>query len=365
MSQALAQRFGRTTFLVLSVGAKKPKGKVWEVASIMAGWTTWGEFYSADVLSEACPLYEGIPVHAYEFGDTLNHLPEEVHSRNPRGLVAHQGGIFRNVKMGEVEGIPAMVGEIHLDTDELAATLTSRMESASPPELSVDQRIMFTIDADGRQMVRKILAANSLDIVTAGAAGGRFIRAIESHAGPDRQTRSDDMDVKDIRTADGLRQAFPELVAATVQPVEKLLGETRAALSDRDAEVKRLSDANAALMKEVEDLKGKTEASEKRATEADDRAKKAAHAAMVEKRVTQSKIPAAKVTDLFRGQLLAATDEKAVEALITDRESVIGTEQRATESVSDNGRRATSPATSDESKTTIIDSVFGKPEAQA
>ena len=362
----MSDQFRPAFFVVRSICASKKNPKVYEVAIIVAGMTTHGEFYSPEVLAEACPLYEGLPVHAYEWGETLSHLQDEVHAFNPRGLIAHQVGVLREVKMGLSDGIPAMVAELHLDSDEIATALRSRMESATPPELSVDQRIKYTVDPDGSARVMKITAAYSLDLVGAGAAGGKFLRAVASiqRAGLDRSERSQDMDVKDIRTADGLRQAFPELVAAVVQPVEKELGEVRTTLSTRDGEFKTLTEANAALVKERDELKGKVEVAEKRATEADAASKKAAHETAVEKRITASKIPANKITDLFRKQLQAAKDEAAIDALIADRVALIPAEQRATESVADNGRRATGPKF-DEVKTGIIDSVFGKPEATA
>ena len=347
-----------------ATGGSALKGRVWEVAVITSGWTTHGEYYTPEVLAEAVPLYEGIPVHAYELGSTLSHLPDEMHAANPRGLVAHQVGILKNVRMGLSDNIPAMVGEIHLDSDDMAAIVTSRLSSASPPELSVDQRIRYTMDSDGRVKVMQISAAHSLDVVAAGAAGGRFLRAVASLAGVDRQNMESDMELKDIRSVDGLRQAFPELVAAVVKPTEVELSEARSTLSARDAEVKSLTEKLAATDAIAKAAEAKIAAAEKRATESDTAAKKVAFEAGVDKRVTASKIPADKVTDLFRKQLYAAQDDASVEALILDREALVTSEQRATEStVVDAGRRASNPV-EDKTKGDIITSVFGAAEAK-
>lgn len=147
------------------------------------------------------------------------------------------------------------------------------------------------------------------------------------------------MEGNEIRTADALRAAYPELVAALVKPLE--------------TETARATESVKALTVERDALKATviakdTEVASLAAENAGYKATETARAteAKVDSLIAASKLGdhvanKAIVSETFIGQVRACKDETSMKALIADREALVGAvPARATEGVVGAGGRS-------------------------
>jgi len=242
----------------------KITGKIAEVTVIEAGWSANGEHFSVPILERAVEdkHFEGLAVHAYGLGERYNgktkfsHTSDDVYEIHQNGLWKNKVGHLRNVQMGVSDkGIPAIVGEVHIATDEDAQRLVADQDADDLPELSVDITTTRT-EGIGGLYVTEITKANSFDFVEGGAAGGKINRLIaELGSHPTDRTQSGqeftDMEPKAISSTHGLRDQYPDLSARMVEeaikPIEERFSEVQTEAVESAAEVTRLTESNAKL----------------------------------------------------------------------------------------------------------------------
>lgn len=160
------------------------EGTAWDVTICEPGFTKNGWYLPEDSMREAADMFEGVDVNLYEFGDLATHVPEPLF--DIKSLLAKS-------KVGWIDQVRYVAGEglkgvLHfLDSAKwLGKNLVSGMQAGRPAYgLSYDCNVRAKKDTvDGRSVFRllKFLNADSVDIVTRPAAGGKFNRAVASQA---------------------------------------------------------------------------------------------------------------------------------------------------------------------------------------
>lgn len=180
---------------------KSKEGKDWEVVIIQPGLSRNRNFYPADVLRKAVPLFENCSAFAYRYGgplgDRFNHLPDDAALAHPGGFAENKVGWFEKVRYGTFidregnkgEGI---LGRFHIleGHEWLRKNLRDAWNHGKTDILG------FSIDAKGRaretkingetvKLVEKIEEVRSTDIVTEPAAGGQVLRLVAGLSGSD------------------------------------------------------------------------------------------------------------------------------------------------------------------------------------
>jgi len=161
--------------------ARDPEGSAWDVTICEPGFTKNGWYLPEDALRDAEGLFEGVGVNLYE-------LPEATHVPNP--LFELKDLLAKN-KVGWIDKVRYVAGEglkgvLHfldsakvLGKDMLAASKAGQRIYG----LSYDAAVRAKKDVvEGKTVFRllKFLVADSVDIVTRPAAGGKFNRAVAS-----------------------------------------------------------------------------------------------------------------------------------------------------------------------------------------
>jgi len=157
-------------------------GKEWDVVLIEAGESKNGNFYPADVLRKAVPLFEDLKACAYRFGEGFNskfdHLPDEINKSKPGGFAENVVGWFQNVRFSKFKRPDGSMAEgilARFHVLEGAQWLRNNLKDAwshNKPDL-----LGFSIDAQGKvkegnhngkpvKFVEEIEKVNSTDIVT-------------------------------------------------------------------------------------------------------------------------------------------------------------------------------------------------------
>lgn len=154
------------------------------------------------------------------------------------------------------------------------------------------------VEEGGKKFVDDISEVVSVDLVVQGATTKNVFESIDE--------RKDDMDYSKI-TLEELKRLRPDICTG--------LTEEGAATGkkSRDDEVKKLTESNNALKKQVDEQAVK-EAAAKRTAD-------------VEKLLSESKLPKSAKTDLFRSSLMALDEDdfdKDAKALIEDRQALAG-----------------------------------------
>jgi hypothetical protein len=164
--------------------AKDPGGMVWDVTIIAPGLSKhrpipW--LFPDEVLRAAAAQFEGVDINLYDLPDKgATHVPDNVVNVKPY-LVKKKAGWLDTVR--HVAGV-GITGVIHfLDSYKwLGQNLVQAMKGGgSPYGLSIDCATKARMDeVDGQSVIRvtKFMDADSVDIVTRPAAGGKFNRAI-------------------------------------------------------------------------------------------------------------------------------------------------------------------------------------------
>jgi hypothetical protein len=219
------------------------------------------------VLRSAAEKFEGVAVHAYQFGETLDgkpyfgHMPDAVWEEHPGGMFANRIGHIENVKMGKNQGgAEALVGTIRIATPEAGARLVAAERAGSMPQLSVDTTTRSQDAPDGSTRILEVVEAHSLDVVTAGAAGGYFDRRVagllqtpggrQPSGTEEIEPMADAKDQEVIRTVAGLREKYPELLDQAVQEHQetaRTAESIKALEAERDEAVKKAAEAEGRL----------------------------------------------------------------------------------------------------------------------
>lgn len=183
------------------------EGKLWEVRVIEAGDSLNGLNYTPETLKEAAPLFEGVPVYAYRWGDKVNHLSDEAKAAMPRGHVGNLvGRIQKSWWNEEDQAIDALLA-VH---DQPTRTLLKNAHDAGDLGDEVEEPLLgLSIDAAGLKAggsVSKIVRPESLDLVTTPAAGGKFKRLVAA--------------MEDSQQEDEMKPEEIEAIVAKVMGVE-------------------------------------------------------------------------------------------------------------------------------------------------
>ena len=165
--------------------AKNPEGTEWEVTICEPGFTKNGWYNSDDVLQAAADegIFENVDVNLYEFKDSgASHLPETFFDIK-KLLVKNKVGWIDGVKHVAGKGLQ---GALHfIDSAKwLGQNMLSAMQDGKKIYgLSYDAVVRAARDTiDGKKVFKtiKFKVADSVDIVTRPAAGGKFNRAVAS-----------------------------------------------------------------------------------------------------------------------------------------------------------------------------------------
>ena len=230
------------------IEAADKEGREWDVILIQAGLSLNGNYYPADVLKSAAPLFEGKAAFA-------DHVTDAERSARPERSIKDKVGVFRNVTYGtfavngrQIEGLRARFRVI---APWLRETLLEAAKAGEPEFLG------FSIDAEGRctkkphggrmvTWVEQLIKVHSVDVVTDPAAGGQVLRLVASlgNGGPL-------MDPEEIKRliAETLKT---EMAAGLADMVKE---QTVAAVGTAVLEaVKPATDGNLALAEQVQAL---------------------------------------------------------------------------------------------------------------
>ena len=169
-------------FLVRLGAAKDPEGLAWDVTICEPGFTLNGWYLPDDAIREAAGLFENVDVNFYDLPQGATHLPDSLFELK-RYLVKNKVGWIDGVKHAAGVGLQ---GVLHfLDTAKwLGQNLMAAMKDGKAVYgLSYDCPVRAKKDVvDGKPVfkVLKFVSADSVDIVTRPAAGGKFNRAVAS-----------------------------------------------------------------------------------------------------------------------------------------------------------------------------------------
>jgi len=159
---------------------KDPEGSAWEVTICEPGFTKNGWYLPAEVLKSAAALFEGVDVNLFELPAGAVHVPVSLYGEKPR-LAKNKAGWIDAVRFAADKGL---CGVLHfLDSAKWLGKnlLSAASRGADAYGLSYDCPVrakMAVIEGKTVLEVKEFLAADSVDIVTRPAAGGKFIRAI-------------------------------------------------------------------------------------------------------------------------------------------------------------------------------------------
>lgn len=160
--------------------AKDPEGAEWEVTICEPGFTLNGWYVPDDALRDAAGLFENVDVNLFELPQGATHVPDALFDIKSL-LVKNKVGWIDNVKHVADRGL---MGVLHfLDSAKwLGKNLLDAMTTGKKVYgLSYDAPVRAKkeiIDEKPVFKLLKFLAADSVDIVTRPAAGGKFNRAV-------------------------------------------------------------------------------------------------------------------------------------------------------------------------------------------
>jgi cation transport regulator ChaB len=206
--------------IVMRLGAAvDSEGKAWDVTICEPGFTKNGWYIPDDVLRDAAGLFENVDVNLFELPTGATHLPDALFDIKSL-LVKNKVGWIEKVKHVAGEGLKGVLHFVE-SAKWLGKNLLSGIESGgSVYGLSYDCPVRATkADIDGKSVFKilKFLAADSVDIVSRPAAGGRFNRAIAAQKNKEGSV----MDKKELW--DLIHKARPGLLEG--KDVEKITDE--------------------------------------------------------------------------------------------------------------------------------------------
>ncbi|MGD0020822.1 MAG: hypothetical protein ABSC54_00820 [Smithellaceae bacterium] len=170
--------------VIMQLAAKDVEGKAFDVTICEPGFTKNGWFIPEDILPAAAALFENVDVNIFELpeGKGATHLPDELFDLKSL-LVKNKVAFIDSVKAVAGKGL---MGVLHfLDSAQWLGKniLKALNDKKFVYGLSYDARVRAAKDEiDGKKVFKilKFIAADSVDIVTRPAAGGKFNRAVAS-----------------------------------------------------------------------------------------------------------------------------------------------------------------------------------------
>ncbi len=166
-----------------------PEGSAWDVTICEPGFTKNGWYIPDEAIRTGAALFENVDVNLYEMPYGASHISDPLFDVKNL-LVKNKAGWIDGVKHQAGQGLN---GVLHfLDSAKwLGKNLLAAMKTGKQVYgLSYDCPVRATkAEVDGRQVfkVLKFLAADSVDIVTRPAAGGKFNRAVASMSAQNNQ----------------------------------------------------------------------------------------------------------------------------------------------------------------------------------
>lgn len=224
--------------MIVRLGAAKdPEGSAWDVTICKPGFTMNGWYIPDETLRDAAEakLFEGVDVNLYELPQGASHVPDALFDLKSL-LVKNKVGLIDQVKHAAGVGLQ---GVLHfLDSAKwLGKNLVEAMKAGqSVYGLSYDCPVRAKKDeVEGKTVfkVLKFLRADSVDVVTRPAAGGKFNRAV---AARQAQNKGETMDKKKLwdliteKRPDLLKDKIFEKIAE-----DELLGLARMAMEPPSA----------------------------------------------------------------------------------------------------------------------------------
>jgi hypothetical protein len=212
---------------IVEEGSKDKPGSKWLVCAIAEGMSKNRTFYSASVLQEAAPLYEGAKVF-------WNHSKGEAGLRNPRDIAGFLTGARFGALAAESKKDPStgmVLAVLNATSAQLREQLMEAFDAGKPDLLGLSHSAACEYEnvrlSDGpARKVNKVRAVESVDVVSFPSAGGRVMRLVAGIASPIAVTEEDllMLDQKIAR----LKEARPDLFAKlskepTETEVDKLL----------------------------------------------------------------------------------------------------------------------------------------------
>lgn len=238
-----------------------------------------GRVYRESAVSRAIRMYEGAKVN-------VDH-PEGANDK-PRSY-GDRFGHLRAIRQ-ESDGL---YGDLHFNPKHRLAEQFAWDAEHAAENVGLSHNVMArTSKENGQVVVEEILKVNSVDLV----ADPATTRGLFEH-----QEQNMEITLESVR--------------AEAKIVEALKAEWLAE-QKASGESKQLAD-------EVATLKTQLAESKKKLDEAETREKLAAKKALAAKLITEAKLPADAVSDLFREHVEAAADEAAMKALIEDRAKLV------------------------------------------
>jgi len=185
-AQETERPFKATVVPQLGTTAGEGKGRLWTVRIIEVGESLNGPYYSEEAVRGGAAIFENAPVYVYRWGgdygeDQLPHLPEQLKRVDARGLVGNLVGSLVDVHYNEEA--KALDGFLKVYDEDLRRKLVEMHEAGDLGEGAERDVIGLSIDAQGvkavdGKTVLRFLGADSVDVVTAPAAGGRIRRLV-------------------------------------------------------------------------------------------------------------------------------------------------------------------------------------------
>lgn len=188
--------------------AQDAEGTAWDVTICEPGFTKNGWYIPDDALRDAAGLFENVDVNLYELPQDATHVPDALFDIKSL-LVKNKVGWIDNVKHVAGKGLK---GVLHfLDSAKwLGKNLLDAMSSGKKVYgLSYDAPVRAKKEViEDRPVFKllKFLAADSVDIVTRPAAGGKFNRAVAAQ----KQKEGDVMNKKQLWEM--IQKARPDLL---------------------------------------------------------------------------------------------------------------------------------------------------------
>jgi len=199
--------------VVVSMGAAKdPEGTEWDVTICEAGFTKNGWYIPDDVLKAAADegVFENVDVNLYELkGGGAVHLPPSLFDVK-KLLVKNKVGWIDGVKHVAGKGLQGVLHFVESGKWLGKNMLSAIQDGKKIYGLSYDAIVRAAKDTiDGRKVFKtiKFKVADSVDIVTRPAAGGKFNRAVASMSA---QTKEDE--VMNKKLWDLIMSKRPELL---------------------------------------------------------------------------------------------------------------------------------------------------------
>ncbi len=226
----------KTTFFSEAIDLSEAKlsedGSRVRVTLIQPGWSKNKRYYSADVLKAAAPLFEGTKAY-------VDHPTKLDAKQRPERSVRDLAGFYESVK---VEDDGRITANLFLEDDAMKAKVKTAVEQ-NPNYVGLSINALGKTrmgEAEGQKgmLVENIVKANSTDIVTTPAAGGKFEQLLMSG---DEFTN----DLLEAISLEELRAARPDLIDS-LKNEWKTVRDTKALETARD-ENTTLTEANEAL----------------------------------------------------------------------------------------------------------------------